>query len=136
MRRGGCPFEAVPSVGHCACADTSDHPNAKPLALMRYLVGQSSSPRGLVLDPFTGSGTTLLTAKISQRPFIGIELDTNYVTIARSRLAKAHHVYPRSTPTSGEVLTQKEAQARADFQREFVDRLSEFGITIDDLKPK
>ncbi len=55
--------DAVPSVVQCARADTSDHPSAKPLALMRYLIGKFSTPG----DPFAGSGTTLLAAKIPKR---------------------------------------------------------------------
>lgn len=86
----GRPFyhqQAVPSVIQCSRADTSDHPNAKPLALMHYLIGKFSSPGDLVLDPFAGSGTTLLAAKITKRRYIGMELDAGYVTIARNRLA-------------------------------------------------
>lgn len=94
--RPAYPAQAVPSVLQCARTDTSDHPNAKPLALMRYLIGKFSSPGDLVLDPFAGSGTTLLAAKISNRRFIGMELDANYVTIVRNRLANTEtdHVHP------------------------------------------
>jgi adenine-specific DNA-methyltransferase len=84
--RPAYPQQAVPSVIQCSRADTSDHPNAKPLALMRYLIGKFSSPGDLVLDPFAGSGTTLLAARISNRRFIGMELDANYVAVARQRL--------------------------------------------------
>lgn len=49
---------------------------------------QAGCPRsGVVLDPFIGSGTTALTAKRFHRKFIGIELNSEYAKIARSRLA-------------------------------------------------
>jgi DNA modification methylase len=41
----------------------------------------------MVLDPFAGSGTTVLAAKAMGRRFIGIELEPNYVAIARKRIA-------------------------------------------------
>jgi site-specific DNA-methyltransferase (adenine-specific) len=43
-------------------------------------------PKGLVLDPFAGSGTTLLAAHMTGRSYLGIELDANYHAIATKRL--------------------------------------------------
>jgi adenine-specific DNA-methyltransferase len=85
--RPAYPANAIPSVISASRADTSEHPNAKPLALMRYLLGKFSSPGDLVLDPFAGSGTTLVAAKASGRRFLGIELDSAYADISRHRLA-------------------------------------------------
>ncbi|MHA1572026.1 MAG: DNA-methyltransferase, partial [Alphaproteobacteria bacterium] len=62
------------------------HSTQKPEALL-YRVILSSSNRGdIVLDPFMGSGTTAAVAKRLKRDFIGIEIDENYVRIARDRL--------------------------------------------------
>ena len=63
------------------------HPAQKPLALMRMLVAVSTSPGGLVLDPFCGSGTTCLAARQLGRHFIGFELDAEFARKARQRLA-------------------------------------------------
>ena len=63
------------------------HPTVKPLALMRYLVRLTSTPTGgIVLDPFMGSGTTGVACMMEGRQFIGIELDPNYLEIARRRI--------------------------------------------------
>jgi site-specific DNA-methyltransferase (adenine-specific) len=61
------------------------HPTEKPLALMSYLVVRSTGPSELVLDPFMGSGTTLVAAKQLQRHAIGIEIEERYCEIAARR---------------------------------------------------
>lgn len=66
---------------------TNHHPTVKPLKLMSYLVTLGSRPGDLVLDPFCGSGTTCIAAKELNRNFVGIERETEYVEIARARLA-------------------------------------------------
>jgi len=65
------------------------HPTVKPLKLMRYLVRLVTPPGGTVLDPFAGSGTTLVAAKEEGFRYIGIELEPEYVEIAEARLAAA-----------------------------------------------
>jgi len=65
------------------------HPTVKPLKLMRYLVRLVTPPGGVVLDPFAGSGTTLVAAKEEGFGYIGIELEPEYVEIAEARLAAA-----------------------------------------------
>ena len=63
------------------------HPTVKPIRLMEHLCRLTSTPsRGIVLDPFAGSGTTLLAARNCGRRSIGIELNAEYAAIARSRL--------------------------------------------------
>jgi site-specific DNA-methyltransferase (adenine-specific) len=65
----------------------NDHPTVKPLALMEYLLTLLSTPDGgVILDPFAGSGTTLLAAKRLGRRSIGIELTEHNCEIARGRL--------------------------------------------------
>ena len=65
------------------------HPTVKPLDLMRYLCKLVTPPSGIVLDPFTGSGSTLVAAKQCGYKYIGCELDKNYIKIARARLKNA-----------------------------------------------
>jgi len=62
------------------------HPTEKPLRLMRYLV--SKVPATHILDPFMGSGTTLVAAKLLGRQAIGIEISERYCEIAANRLAQ------------------------------------------------
>lgn len=62
------------------------HPTVKPLELMRWLVKLVTPPGGLVLDPFTGSGSTGIAAVMEDRSFLGLEREPGYVDIACARL--------------------------------------------------
>jgi site-specific DNA-methyltransferase (adenine-specific) len=67
----------------------NDHPTVKPLDLMKYLLTLLSTPDGgVILDPFAGSGTTLLAAQQLCRPCIGVELSQHNCEIAKSRLER------------------------------------------------
>ncbi len=63
------------------------HPCVKPLSLMRYLCRLVTPPRGIVLDPFCGSGSTCIAAVQEGFNYIGTELETEYVVIANKRIA-------------------------------------------------
>jgi site-specific DNA-methyltransferase (adenine-specific) len=65
------------------------HPTVKPTALMRYLCRLVTPPGGVVLDPFTGSGSTGKAAISEGFDFVGIEREAEYVEIARARIAAA-----------------------------------------------
>ena len=62
------------------------HPTQKPLELMLWLIKSYSNPRHLVLDPFMGSGTTLVAAKMSGRRAIGIDSNEAFCEKAAKRL--------------------------------------------------
>ena len=62
------------------------HPTCKPVALMRYLCRLVTPPNGTVYDPFTGSGTTGIAAKLEGFNFIGSEMEAEYAAIARARI--------------------------------------------------
>lgn len=64
------------------------HPTDKPLALLRELVEASSRLGETVLDPFAGSGSTLVAAKLEGRRAIGVEVDERYCAVAAERLAQ------------------------------------------------
>ena len=64
------------------------HPTAKPVPLMELLIKQSSNASDIVLDPFSGGGSTLIAAKRLKRQYIGFEIDPEYYTIADRRLTK------------------------------------------------
>lgn len=64
----------------------NSHPTVKPIALMRWLVRLVAPPGGLVLDPFTGSGTTGCAAVLEGFDFLGIEREAEYVAIAEARI--------------------------------------------------
>lgn len=65
------------------------HPTVKPEEVMRWLVRLVTPAGGLVLDPFTGSGSTGKAAVLEGCRFIGCELTAAYVPIAEARIAAA-----------------------------------------------
>lgn len=67
----------------------NNHPTVKPIELMRYLCRLVTPPGGIVLDPFTGSGSTAVGAALEGFIFFGAELDEGYHKIATARLDKA-----------------------------------------------
>lgn len=70
----------------------------KPVALMTWLVRLVTPPGGLVLDPFTGSGTTGIAALRGGFRFLGIEQDPSYVALARARIAGDAPLLNRAEP--------------------------------------
>lgn len=71
-----------------AASEKNGHPCPKPINAMKYFVNLGSEPGNLVLDPFMGSGTTLVAAKILGREAIGIEIEERYCEIAAKRLSQ------------------------------------------------
>lgn len=68
------------------------HPTEKPVALMRQLIESSTVLGETVLDPFAGSGSTLVAAVIEGRKAIGIELNEDYCAIAAERIEWAERL--------------------------------------------
>jgi site-specific DNA-methyltransferase (adenine-specific) len=64
------------------------HPTQKPVPVLLPLVETFSSPGSLVLDPFAGSGSTLVAAKALGRRYLGIEMDAKYYATAAHRLER------------------------------------------------
>ncbi len=79
--------------------DRGLHPTQKPLAMMSYLIATYSNVGEIILDPFVGSGTTLVGAKQLHRKAIGIEIEEKYCEIAVNRLAQ--EVLPFAGVTNG-----------------------------------
>jgi len=67
--------------------DFNKHKTVKPLQLCEYLIKLTTyDEQSIVFDPFAGSGTTLLAAKINNRQFIGCDINKEYIEIAKKRL--------------------------------------------------
>lgn len=62
------------------------HPTQKPTGILRPLIEESCPPGGVVLDPFAGSGSTLLAARECGRRAVGIEIDPGYAALVAPRL--------------------------------------------------
>ena len=66
--------------------DKYQHPTIKPLPIIQQMVENSSLPGDTVFDPFLGSGTTAVACKLTNRNFIGCEIDEKYIPIIEQRL--------------------------------------------------
>ena len=64
------------------------HPCEKPQALLRHMIDVSSRPGDLILDPFAGSGSTLIAARDAGRRAVGIEMDLGYCRRIADRLSQ------------------------------------------------
>lgn len=91
---GKCPYLAnsmgsrPDSFSTTESAEDLGHPCPKPIGTMKWLVNRSSLEGETILDPFMGSGTTLVAAKLLNRKAIGIEIEEKYCEIAALRLAQ------------------------------------------------
>jgi modification methylase len=87
------------------------HSTQKPESLLHRVIVSSTRPGDVVLDPFFGSGTTGAVAKRLGRRFIGIERETEYVKVARRRIAA---ITPADTDAI-EITKSKRAEPRIPF---------------------
>lgn len=83
MGLGGASLKGDPKAIQ---ATKNHHPTVKPLKLMSYLITLTTREGDTVLDPFVGSGTTVVAAKQLGRKGIGIEREPEYAEIARARV--------------------------------------------------
>lgn len=92
---------------------SSDHPTTKPVQLMAYPIRNSSMTNGIVLDPFLGSGSTMIACEQTDRVCRGIELDPKFVDVEVKRYlefreGKTNGVF---VLRNGQKLTYEEALA-------------------------
>ncbi|MCP4948872.1 MAG: site-specific DNA-methyltransferase [Aestuariibacter sp.] len=83
--KGGHGVYCFRDVSMTATSKTRKHPAQKPVPLFKWCI-EKAKGKGLILDPFMGSGTTLRAAKDLGREAIGIELEERYCEIAANRL--------------------------------------------------
>ncbi len=82
------------------------HPTQKPEALLARIILAASRPDDLVLDPFSGTGTTGAVAHRLRRRFIGVERDADYAAAAEQRIAA---VEPMPEPALASFMTARDA---------------------------
>ena len=89
--RNTCPsnFWDDISIPYWSMPENTAHPTQKPEKLLAKLILASSRPGDLILDPFSGSGSTLVTAKKLQRHYVGIEQNSQYCVWTEKRLEMA-----------------------------------------------
>jgi DNA modification methylase len=78
-----------------ALQDGKEHPTQKSLTVMKWCIEKYSERGQLILDPFAGSGTTLVAAKLLGRPSIGIEMNEKYCQMIVDRLNKPIPLFER-----------------------------------------
>jgi site-specific DNA-methyltransferase (adenine-specific) len=83
---GASRFFYCPKANKKERGDGNIHPTVKPIALMEYLIKLITPEKGIVLDPFMGSGTTGIAAVGNDFDFIGIEREKEYYKIAKARI--------------------------------------------------
>lgn len=74
------------SVWNYEVSERNDHTTPKPIPLIENIILHSSNPQDIILDPFLGSGSTALAAIQTNRNYIGIEIDPDYVSLAQKRV--------------------------------------------------
>lgn len=82
-----CNFALNPTI-HKRVGEGVEHPTQKPLKLCAKFVYASSNEDDIVLDPFCGSGTSCVAAKLLNRRFIGIEIKPKYCKMSRGRIGQ------------------------------------------------
>jgi len=73
-----------------ALKDGKQHPTQKPVELMEWCINELPKDKSVILDPFMGSGTTLVACAKMGRAGIGIEINPDYFEIACDRVSKAY----------------------------------------------
>ncbi len=89
----------IPSLNNMA-SERTGYPTQKPLALLELLISACCPPGGTVLDPFCGSGTTLVAANRLNRHWIGIDENPQAIELAASRLRPSSSSETRCTISS------------------------------------
>jgi modification methylase len=108
------------------------HPTQKPEALLARIMLAASRPDDLVLDPFSGTGTTGAVARRLRRRFIGIERAAEYAAAAEARIAA---VEPLAEPALASFVTAREAP-RVPFSALLERGLVTAGIRLVDAKKR
>ena len=85
---GASRFFYCPKASKKERGPNNSHPTVKPLELMRWLARLVTPPEGVILDPFCGSGSTLIAAADEGFGFIGVDMNPEYCEIARERLVR------------------------------------------------
>jgi DNA modification methylase len=106
-------YAGVNSFGRNRDADLAMHPTVKPVALVADAILDCSRRKGIVLDAFAGSGTTLVAADRIGRRGYGIELDPHYCDVIVQRLAKVAGLEAVLAET-GQSFAEVEAERAAE----------------------
>ena len=107
-------YAGINSFGATRDEDLAAHPTVKPVALVADAILDCSKRKGIILDAFAGSGTTLIAAERTGRRGYGIELDPAYCDVILRRLAKvaaAEAILAATGKSFAEVAAERSAAA-------------------------
>ena len=108
--------------------DLADHPTVKPVALIADAIRDCSRRKGIILDPFLGSGTTILAAERTGRVARGMELDPRYVDVILRRWTASGGAPPQHAESGGTFDdVAEERDAPADLPAASADREADYG---------
>ncbi len=93
------PYPGMASFGQARSRDLDVHPTVKPVGIMFDLILDATEKQGIVLDPFAGSGTTLVAAHRAGRRAYVMELDPKYVDVCIKRMKQVHSIEARHAET-------------------------------------
>lgn len=108
------------------------HPTVKPIALMRHLVRLVSDPEQIVLDCFSGSGTSGIAAALESRAFIGMEIGEEYHKVSQLRIQRTYELIKKYGTTDQQIIldhveletTEREIKEMADLLSQSPSNLS------------
>ena len=107
---------------HYCNENRQDHPTQKPEGLMERMVLASSNEGDMVLDPFSGSGTTLRVCQQLNRNCIGFEINPSYVEMTRDRLSKPFSGFDSIDPRMERVpLDLRDPDIRRSYLRNHIE---------------
>lgn len=88
-KKHGVPLSDVWQIPYLnpKASERAGYPTQKPILLLERIIAISTDVNDIVLDPFCGSGTTLVAAKLLNRKYIGIDLSEDAITLAKSRIS-------------------------------------------------
>jgi len=110
------PMRASTASGMAArISSFTPHPTVKPVAMVADAIRDCSRRKGIILDPFAGSGTTLIAAERTGRRGFGIELDPLYCDVILRRLRSVcglQAVLQATSQKFEEVAAQRQENSR------------------------
>ena len=124
-------------AGGAGMNERVNHPTQKPLVLCDKLIRscKQSANTGYVLVPFAGSGSECVAAKNNELPFIGIEINPEYITIINQRLTLETVTVVSSQNPDTEQDTKPKKLTKAEIRKIQEAKRIEKGISIDTMYP-
>ncbi len=96
MKGGHGAYIFAETCQGCVRPEPIQHPTQKPESVMRWCIQKLKlKPNSLILDPYCGSGSTAIAAAQEGHRFIGIDIDADYIKIARQRFLRPHKAIQR-----------------------------------------